>query len=51
MKKETAIQSISVQYVNELIGKNNKIVGLEVRGKWLIASLRSGVNLWVPNED
>ena len=45
-----AINSNAVADINHMIGPNNKIINLEVRNKWLVATLASGVYFWVKNK-
>ena len=44
-----AIKSTAVLFVQNIISPQVSVIGYEVRGKWLIATLDSGVHLWVKN--
>lgn len=45
-----AIKSSVVQTIQAIIGIHNHIINLKVRNKWVIASLNSGVHLWILNK-
>lgn len=49
-KEKKAINSNALEYLKSLINPANKIEDLEVRGKWLRASLSSGCKFSVRNQ-
>ena len=44
------IKSNAVSTVLALLSPQVSVIGYEVRNKWLVAILDSGVRLWVPNK-
>lgn len=48
-KKEQAINGRAVEIINHYILKDNKILDLRVKNKWLEATLGSGVKFKVLN--
>jgi len=48
-KKNNAVNSSSYDHLISLIGDKVKVMDLEVRGKWLVAHLSSGIKFWVLN--
>lgn len=48
-KYNNAINSDSLEYLKSMINSTNLIVDLEVKGKWLVAYLSSGVKFSVIN--
>lgn len=45
-----SINSNALEYLKFFLAEGNDIVDLEVRNKWLVAHLKSGVNFWVLNK-
>jgi len=48
--KNISINSDALAYLKCLIGPKAEIINLEVRNKWLVALLGSGVYFWVLNK-
>lgn len=49
-KERKAINSNALEYIKTLISRDVKIVDLEVKGRWLCASLSSGIKFSVRNQ-
>ena len=45
-----SINSNALEYLKSFLLPTNKIIDLEVRNKWLVATLSSGVYFWVLNK-
>lgn len=49
LKQQKPVSQKTYASIQAYIGQHNEIIGIEVRGKWLVASLKSGVNFSVRN--
>jgi hypothetical protein len=49
MKTNSSISSNALEYLKHFLAPTCKIVDLQVRNKWLVATLSSGVYFWVLN--
>lgn len=45
-----AINAGAAAYINNIISPQVSVIGYEVRNRWLIATLDSGVHMWVRND-
>lgn len=45
-----AINAGAAAYINSFLSPQVSVIGYEVRNRWLIATLDSGVHMWVRND-